>query len=242
MWTLRGMVHTGGGLYFSGPSVCIAGYTCTYENPYYSQCLPSQAPTTTSTCAAPTVNPTCTVTHTIPTTTITITTSLTGPATGCCGSGTIGTATGITYTTKTDTFTRTVTVAPWYNNERVYFWRYCIFDQAIISASLRAFDCYFRTSSGRLTDHRDRRFDRVDYRKPWCIGFACYLALKFLRARKSCRIFSVKEIFDFILCKANPPAEFSRPDRDKCACGTPRQKNNFIKIHRDNVHNSPNSC
>ncbi|GLB37066.1 hypothetical protein LshimejAT787_0401170 [Lyophyllum shimeji] len=29
-----------GGQGWSGPTTCVAGYTCTYSNPYYSQCLP----------------------------------------------------------------------------------------------------------------------------------------------------------------------------------------------------------
>ncbi|KAF9466622.1 beta-1,4-endoxylanase [Collybia nuda] len=29
-----------GGSNWTGPTTCIAGYTCTYSNPYYSQCLP----------------------------------------------------------------------------------------------------------------------------------------------------------------------------------------------------------
>lgn len=29
-----------GGTGFSGPTTCVSGYTCTYSNPYYSQCLP----------------------------------------------------------------------------------------------------------------------------------------------------------------------------------------------------------
>lgn len=30
----------GGGTGWNGGTTCIAGYTCTYSNPYYSQCLP----------------------------------------------------------------------------------------------------------------------------------------------------------------------------------------------------------
>jgi hypothetical protein len=34
-------VHYGqcGGIGYTGPTVCVAGTTCTYNNAYYSQCL-----------------------------------------------------------------------------------------------------------------------------------------------------------------------------------------------------------
>ncbi|RDB25915.1 Endo-1,4-beta-xylanase A [Hypsizygus marmoreus] len=35
-----------GGSNWTGPATCIAGYTCTYSNPYYSQCLPNETGTT----------------------------------------------------------------------------------------------------------------------------------------------------------------------------------------------------
>ncbi|KAL3426985.1 endoglucanase 3 precursor [Phlyctema vagabunda] len=38
-----------GGQGYSGATTCVSGYTCTYSNPYYSQCIPgSQSPTTTA--------------------------------------------------------------------------------------------------------------------------------------------------------------------------------------------------
>ena len=38
-----------GGINWSGPTSCISGYTCVYQNDWYSQCLPaSQVPTTTT--------------------------------------------------------------------------------------------------------------------------------------------------------------------------------------------------
>jgi len=43
---------TGGGTGFSGPTTCVSGYTCTFSNQYYSQCLPGSGsgnPTTTTT-------------------------------------------------------------------------------------------------------------------------------------------------------------------------------------------------
>ncbi|KAG9248614.1 putative 1,4-beta-D-glucan cellobiohydrolase C [Calycina marina] len=53
-----------GGLGFSGATTCISGYTCTYQNEYYSQCLPGSAsPTTTATTTVP-------PTTTVPTTTV----------------------------------------------------------------------------------------------------------------------------------------------------------------------------
>ncbi|KAH8594725.1 glycoside hydrolase superfamily [Bisporella sp. PMI_857] len=36
-----------GGQGFTGPTTCVAGYTCTYSNQWYSQCLPGTAATTT---------------------------------------------------------------------------------------------------------------------------------------------------------------------------------------------------
>ncbi|KAJ3514912.1 hypothetical protein NLJ89_g2094 [Agrocybe chaxingu] len=38
-----------GGDGWTGPTTCIAGYTCTYSNPWYSQCLPGTASATVST-------------------------------------------------------------------------------------------------------------------------------------------------------------------------------------------------
>ena len=29
-----------GGINYSGSTTCVSGYVCTYENPYYSQCVP----------------------------------------------------------------------------------------------------------------------------------------------------------------------------------------------------------
>lgn len=59
-----------GGQGWSGPTTCISGYTCTYSNPYYSQCLPGASTTSGSTTS---------VTTTVTTTTTSTTTS-TGPA------------------------------------------------------------------------------------------------------------------------------------------------------------------
>lgn len=51
------MIALGGGIGYSGSPTCVAGYTCTYSNNYYSQCLPSTGAGTTTashTTAAPT--------------------------------------------------------------------------------------------------------------------------------------------------------------------------------------------
>ncbi|PPQ96956.1 hypothetical protein CVT26_005978 [Gymnopilus dilepis] len=56
-----------GGQGWSGATTCVAGYTCTYSNPYYSQCLPgaaSSAPTTTPGGSPTTSKPTGTTTST----------------------------------------------------------------------------------------------------------------------------------------------------------------------------------
>lgn len=41
-----------GGQGWSGATTCVSGYTCTYSNQYYSQCLPGSAATTLSTSTA----------------------------------------------------------------------------------------------------------------------------------------------------------------------------------------------
>ncbi|KAF9460689.1 hypothetical protein BDZ94DRAFT_1222542 [Collybia nuda] len=50
-----------GGQGWSGSTTCVSGYTCTYSNPYYSQCLPGVGPTTVPSTTKPTTtipNPT----------------------------------------------------------------------------------------------------------------------------------------------------------------------------------------
>ncbi|KAF8585908.1 carbohydrate-binding module family 1 protein [Ramaria rubella] len=37
-----------GGQNWSGASTCVSGYSCTFSNPYYSQCLPSTSGGSTS--------------------------------------------------------------------------------------------------------------------------------------------------------------------------------------------------
>ncbi|KAG7450325.1 Oligoxyloglucan reducing end-specific cellobiohydrolase [Guyanagaster necrorhizus] len=39
--SVSGVYEECGGIYWTGPTACISGYTCTYINDYYSQCLPS---------------------------------------------------------------------------------------------------------------------------------------------------------------------------------------------------------
>ena len=34
------LTNVGGGTGWTGATTCVSGYTCTYSNPYYSQCLP----------------------------------------------------------------------------------------------------------------------------------------------------------------------------------------------------------
>lgn len=51
------MILLGGGIGYSGPTTCISGYTCTYSNDWYSQCLPGSGgggSGTTTTTAPPT--------------------------------------------------------------------------------------------------------------------------------------------------------------------------------------------
>ncbi|KAF8909619.1 hypothetical protein CPB84DRAFT_1743667 [Gymnopilus junonius] len=63
-----------GGQGWSGATTCVAGYTCTFSNPYYSQCLPgaaSSVPTTTPGSGTTTV-PTGTTTTTAPSSTATL--------------------------------------------------------------------------------------------------------------------------------------------------------------------------
>ncbi|KDR75900.1 hypothetical protein GALMADRAFT_248678 [Galerina marginata CBS 339.88] len=62
-----------GGQNWTGATSCVAGYTCTYSNPYYSQCLPGTATTTSPTTTKP--SSTSTSTTTKPTTTSTSTTT-----------------------------------------------------------------------------------------------------------------------------------------------------------------------
>ena len=47
---------SGGGIGWTGPTTCVAGSVCTYQNDWYSQCLPGSTtagPTTTTTTQAP---------------------------------------------------------------------------------------------------------------------------------------------------------------------------------------------
>jgi len=63
-----------GGQSWTGATTCVAGYTCTVSNPYYSQCLPGAA----STSSVATITATTTA-GSSPSGTTTPTTTLTGP-------------------------------------------------------------------------------------------------------------------------------------------------------------------
>ncbi|KAI9644061.1 hypothetical protein NHQ30_007413 [Ciborinia camelliae] len=67
---------SGGGQEWTGATTCVSGYTCTYSNPYYSQCLPVSATATSATSTSTTSTPT-----TIITSTTKVSTTTTGSAT-----------------------------------------------------------------------------------------------------------------------------------------------------------------
>ncbi|KAK0116117.1 hypothetical protein ONS95_013149 [Cadophora gregata] len=48
-----GLTGAGGGLNWTGTTSCVAGYTCSYQNPYYSQCVPGTASAGSSTSTKP---------------------------------------------------------------------------------------------------------------------------------------------------------------------------------------------
>jgi endoglucanase len=45
-----------GGIGYTGQTTCVSGYTCTYNNAYYSQCIPGTGGGTTATTAATTTS------------------------------------------------------------------------------------------------------------------------------------------------------------------------------------------
>lgn len=69
-----------GGNNWSGATTCVAGYTCTYQNDWYSQCLPGANPVTTTTAKA-TSTTTTRVSSTLTTSTRAATTTATNPGT-----------------------------------------------------------------------------------------------------------------------------------------------------------------
>ncbi|KAG8984087.1 hypothetical protein FRB90_005585 [Tulasnella sp. 427] len=77
-----------GGTGWTGATTCVAGYTCTYSNPYYSQCLPGSNSSSTTTKTSTTTSRSSTsssssrtsTTSTKTTTTTTKTSSTTAPA------------------------------------------------------------------------------------------------------------------------------------------------------------------
>jgi len=72
-----------GGEGFSGDTSCVSGYSCTYSNPYYSQCIPGTA-------SAPATTPATTPASTPTTTLVTSTVASTGSASGPTGSSSAG--------------------------------------------------------------------------------------------------------------------------------------------------------
>ncbi|KAI1109126.1 carbohydrate-binding module family 1 protein [Nemania sp. NC0429] len=62
-----------GGVTWSGPFTCVAGYTCTFLNDYYSQCVPGTATTTSTTTRTTTRGTTTGVSTTLTTATATTT-------------------------------------------------------------------------------------------------------------------------------------------------------------------------
>ncbi|KAF8970192.1 endoglucanase [Flammula alnicola] len=59
-----------GGTGWSGATTCVSGSTCVVSNPYYSQCLPGAASSSTSISAAPTSQPVSTTSTAPPSTTV----------------------------------------------------------------------------------------------------------------------------------------------------------------------------
>ncbi|KAI1160018.1 carbohydrate-binding module family 1 protein [Nemania serpens] len=70
-----------GGVTWSGPFTCVSGYTCTFLNDYYSQCVPGAPTTTSSTTRTTTTGTTIGVSTTLSTATTTTAGSGTYPTT-----------------------------------------------------------------------------------------------------------------------------------------------------------------
>ncbi|EMC94934.1 glycoside hydrolase family 45 protein [Baudoinia panamericana UAMH 10762] len=64
-----------GGQNWSGSTTCVAGYTCQYQNAYYSQCLPSSSSATTARTSTTTPHTSTTTPHTSTSTRATTTTT-----------------------------------------------------------------------------------------------------------------------------------------------------------------------
>jgi cellulose 1,4-beta-cellobiosidase len=84
----------GGGIGWTGPTTCISGYTCTYSNPYYSQCLPGTATTTSTTKAGTTTTSKAGTTTTSKTGTTTTSVKGTTTTTSSGSTGTTAAASG----------------------------------------------------------------------------------------------------------------------------------------------------
>lgn len=78
------ILYLGGGIGFTGATTCVSGYVCTVSNPYYSQCIPGTAASTTTATSATSVTSA---------TSAKSTTTGTGTATSS-GSATTGTVVG----------------------------------------------------------------------------------------------------------------------------------------------------
>ncbi|KAG6826088.1 hypothetical protein H0H93_016823 [Arthromyces matolae] len=91
-----------GGINWTGATTCVSGSVCTYQNPYYSQCLPGTTTTgaTTSTTSTSSTSKTTTTTTTNTSTTKTTSTSTTSTSTSTSASAT-STVTGFVKTSGT---------------------------------------------------------------------------------------------------------------------------------------------
>jgi len=65
-----------GGIGWTGATTCVSGYTCTVSNPYYSQCLPGAASTTSTVIISPPTS------STVSSSTVTVTGTPTSTGTG----------------------------------------------------------------------------------------------------------------------------------------------------------------
>ncbi|EPS37970.1 hypothetical protein H072_8328 [Dactylellina haptotyla CBS 200.50] len=66
-----------GGIGWTGPTTCVSAYTCVSQNPYYSQCIPGNGPTTAATTTSSRITTTASQTTVVTTRTTTSTTSAT---------------------------------------------------------------------------------------------------------------------------------------------------------------------
>ncbi|KAK6358259.1 hypothetical protein TWF730_007609 [Orbilia blumenaviensis] len=103
-----------GGVQYTGPTTCVAGYSCKYLNDYYWQCIPGdQVGTTTTRSTTTTTRATTTPSTTIRTTTV-VTTSASRTPTTTTRSTTTSTRT-TTSSTRTATSTGTPGIKYWFS-------------------------------------------------------------------------------------------------------------------------------